>query len=276
MDIIGNNAYSSLSSPISFFKKSPSAEKLNQINAQWKIAVETCNVKEMIRLLEEGVTDVDYRPDRNQLSKEKNASSKDPELISKFKGKNVHYQNPGDQALIRILNVKSITEEERKKIVKSLLKKDANPNLQGSFCTPLELAAINGQEDIVRIMVKHLKNKKQLISSKKVLFYAIKYKHENIIKYLIDKNVNLTDVDDSGNTILGQVVLDKDEDVSTKLNIIKTLLARNKFLQTNQLSKIKRSKNKDGLTAKSLAEIQRSSATTDSDKKIWKKIIKKL
>ena len=125
-------------------------------------------------------------------------------------------------------------------------------------------------------MVEHLKNKKQLISSKKVLFYAIKYKHENIIKYLINKKVNLTDVDESGNTILGQVVLDKDEDVSTKLNIIKTLLARNKFLQTNQLSKIKRSKNKDGLTAKSLAEIQRSSATTDSDKKIWKKIIKKL
>jgi len=77
--------------------------------------------------------------------------------LLKEKKVDVNYDSTkyGNTALRSVITSKDIKDEkERVKIVKFLLEKGADPNI-GKYSSPLKVAASNGREEIVELLIKH-------------------------------------------------------------------------------------------------------------------------
>lgn len=116
------------------------------------------------------------KADKNKVKKSKSASVKKEKTDSdrwmeaakkgdlstltsllKEKKVDINYDSTkyGNTALKSVITSKDIKDEkERVKIVKFLLEKGADPNI-GKYSSPLKVAASNGREEIVELLIKH-------------------------------------------------------------------------------------------------------------------------
>jgi len=116
------------------------------------------------------------KADKNKIKRSKSASVKKEKTDSdrwmeaakkgdlstltsllKEKKVDVNYDSTkyGNTALKSVITSKDIKDEkERVKIVKFLLEKGADPNI-GKYSSPLKVAASNGREEIVELLIKH-------------------------------------------------------------------------------------------------------------------------